>query len=77
MARDAFLRSVAERRNILVPSLVADKRAVDIDVHVAALAATGEGALTREEIETHHLHAEPDRDGSDDDRELVGTGESR
>jgi branched-chain amino acid transport system permease protein len=57
MGRDAYLRWVAERRGLLVPSLVADRRAVavDMDLRVAAASATGEEALTPEEIETHEL----------------------
>jgi hypothetical protein len=44
-ARDAFLRWVAGRRQVTVPSLVADKRAV-IDLTDAAMAATGDSAVT-------------------------------
>ena len=45
-ARDAFLRWVAERRGILVPSLTADKRSVDVDLGAAAEAATGIRSLS-------------------------------
>jgi len=57
MGRDAYLRWVAERRGLLVPSLVADRRAaaVDMDLRAAAVSATGEESLAPEEIETHEL----------------------
>jgi branched-chain amino acid transport system permease protein len=57
-ARDAFLRSVARRRGVLVPSLVADSR-VDLELADAALAATGETALSAEEVATHELAGHP------------------
>ena len=53
-ARDNFLRWVAGRRKLLVPSLVADRR-VSIDLSDAALAATGEIALSAEEATAHEL----------------------
>jgi branched-chain amino acid transport system permease protein len=56
MARDTYLRWVADRRKILVPSLVADRR-VDIDLSTAAMAATGEDHLTEEQIKSHELVA--------------------
>ena len=52
--RDSYLRWVAERRGILVPSLVADKK-IEIDMVTAAVAATGEDHLTADEARTHVL----------------------
>src|SRR3954452_2836445 len=45
MARDAYLRGVADRRGLLVPSLVADRR-MEVDMRAAAVSATGEASLT-------------------------------
>ena len=53
-ARDGFLRKVAERRGVLVPSLVADKR-VTVDLMDAAMSATGETHLSEAEVKSHEL----------------------
>jgi post-segregation antitoxin (ccd killing protein) len=52
--RDAFLRWIARRRNIIVPSLLADRRDESLDVSpaaAAAIAAAVADAVERPEIE--------------------------
>jgi hypothetical protein len=46
--RDRYLRWVAERREIVVPSLVADKRVEGVAEHAADEAGLLEGALTED-----------------------------
>jgi len=58
--RDRYLRWVAERRDIVVPSLVADKRVEGVAEHAADEAGLLEGALSEENIER------------EDEREKIG-----